>query len=138
MTRDLRPPPEQALGRPELRALADRLLAPVPDADAIEACVAFVAAETLLVGHGRARARMSRRLKHCRLSDDQRERLLGAILRRLYSGRFAQQFKDQLRLALALEPARVREAALRCTRAEAEHVCRHARWILTRDRHLRT
>ena len=100
--------------------MADRLLA--PDAAAVEECVAFIEAHTLRVWHGRARAMMSRRLKHCRLTAGQSDRLLRVILVRLISGKFAEQFKDQLRLALQLDAAKVYEVARSCERAEAEHV----------------
>ena len=146
-----RPPPEPPLGRIELHALADRLRTPAPDAHAVEQCVAFVEAASLQLGHGRARALMSRRLKHCRppLTDDPRERRLRAILRRLYSGRFvqrfaavrsssqqfaavrssSQQFEDQLRLALSLDAARVREAAARSRRSDLRRTGRTPRGL---------
>src|SRR5882672_7709706 len=85
----------------ELSDLADRLLE--HDPIAIEWCVTFVEAETHGIGHGRVRAKMARRLKHCRLSKHQRSRLVQVILNRLVEGRFSEQFKDQLRLALQLD-----------------------------------
>ena len=120
------------LSRTELHAMADRLLA--PDAAAVEECVAFIEAHTLLVWHGRARAMMSRRLKHCRLTAGQSDRLLRVILVRLISGKFAEQFKDQLRLALHLDPAKVYEVARSCERAEAAHVRRYGAWLLARQK----
>jgi len=112
----------------ELRALADRLHE--PDAAAVEQCVAFLEATTLRIWHGRARAMMARRLKHCPLTAGQRDRLLRVILLRLISGRFAEQFKDQLRLALHLDAAKVFAVARQCENAEQEYVRRYAAWLL--------
>ena len=59
------------LDKSDLRALSDRL--PKDDARAVEQCIAFFEAETFGPWHGRARAMMSRRLKHCRIDNSQRE-----------------------------------------------------------------
>ena len=122
-----------ALSKRDLLALADRLLDEAPDA--VEECVAFIEAESFSLWHGRARAKMSRRLKHCRLDASQCARLLQAILRRLISGCFSEQFKDQLRLALYLDAARVYKVARSCCAySSAEHVRRYADWILRHER----
>jgi hypothetical protein len=106
----------------------------VEDADAVAQCILFIEAETLGLWHGRARAMMSRRLKHRRLTTEQRDRLLNAITRRLLSGRFSEQFKDQLRLALYLDADRVYQAAEQGLHQPAEHVRRYAAWILLHKR----
>lgn len=122
-----------ALSKSDLLALADRLLDDAPDV--VEQCVAFIEAESLGLWHGRARAKMSRRLKHCRLDASQCARLLQAILRRLVSGCFSEQFKDQLRLALYLDAARVYNVARSCCAySSADHVRRYADWILRHER----
>jgi hypothetical protein len=113
----------------ELLELANRLLE--QDPIAIELCVAFFEVETSGIWHNRARAMIARRLKHCRLSKDQRTGLVRVILDRLSSGRFAQQFKDQLRLAIQLEPNRVRAVASTCQDAAPDHVRRYAAWVLS-------
>src|SRR4051794_8439284 len=87
-------PAFESLSKAQLHDLADRLL--VGDVDAVEQCVRFVEAETLGHWHGRARAMMARRLKHYSLTPQQQGRLVDAILERLASGRFSEQFKDQL------------------------------------------
>ena len=123
------------LDKLELHALCDRLLA--GDSDAIEECVAFIEAETMGVWHGRARAMMARRLKHCPLSQPQRRRVVRAILDRLVSGRFSEQFKDQLRFVLHVAPEKAFTVARSCQGAAADHIRRYATWILshkTRDR----
>jgi uncharacterized protein YgbK (DUF1537 family) len=123
----------ESLDKGELRTLCDRLLA--DDSDAVEECIAFIEAETMGVWHGRARAMMARRLKHCRLSQPQRSRAVRAILDRLVSGHFSEQFKDQLRFVLHVAPERAFTVARSCQGAAAEHVRRYAAWILSHETH---
>jgi len=118
------------LSKRDLLRLADGLLEPEPQV--IGLCVEFVLAETRGVWHGRARAMMCRRLKHCDLEPAQRAGLVDGILQRLASGNFSEQFKDQLRLALLLDGARSLRVAADC---EADgrsrpHARRYARWVL--------
>lgn len=115
----------------ELAELSDRL--PENDPIAIEWCVTFIEAETFGIGHGRERARMARRLKHCSLSKAQKLRLVKAIQHRLVEGGFSEQFKDQLRLAMQIDPQRILEAARQCRGAQAAHVRRYAQWVLERE-----
>src|SRR4051794_17372126 len=96
----------------ELLNVADRLLQ--DDPIAVEWCVSFIEVETIGIWHGRARAKMSRRLKHCHLTNAQKDRVVQAVLNRLLQGFFAEQFKDQLYLALLLNPDRVRTVAAGC------------------------
>jgi hypothetical protein len=117
------------LTREELHALADRLLC--DDLAGVEACLSFFQAETRGLWHGRARALIARRLKHCRLSPEQRTQAVDAILDRLASGRFSEQFKDQLRLALHLAPEQTLTVARKCQGSSADHVRRYATWILS-------
>ena len=76
---------------------------------------------------------MSRRLNHCRLSDSQRERVIRAIMQRLVSGRFSEQFKDQLRLVLHLDAPGAYKVARGCQGATAEYIRRYALWILSHE-----
>lgn len=117
--------------KPELRELADRLLE--NDLIAVEWCVTFVEAETTGIGHGRARAIMARRLKHCSLSKVQKSRLAKVILNRLAAGAFSEQFKDQLRLAMQIDPQATFCAARQCDGAPVAHVRRYARWVLEHE-----
>ena len=66
------------LSKPDLLALCDRLL--WDEAAAVEQCVTFIEAETLRLWHGRARAKMARRLKLRSLDSAQRDRLVRSIL----------------------------------------------------------
>ena len=110
------------------RKLADGLLA--GDAHATEACVRFFEGETRDIGHGRVRALIARRLKHCALDEDQRARVTAAVWRRLVSGTFAEQFRDQLRTALFFDRQRTREIAAQCLESPRPHVRRLAQWVL--------
>ena len=121
----------EALHKQELHQLADRLLR--DEAEAIELCVAFIEADTPGNWHGRARAMMARRLKHCTLSKQQQARLIAAILGRLVGGRFAEQFKDQIRLVLHLDAAQAFVVARECLDHPKEHVRRYAAWMLAHD-----
>jgi len=123
-----------ALSKPALHALADRLL--VDDLDAVERCVAFVVAETQGFWHGRARATMCRRLKHCALSAAQRAALVACVTGRLAAGTFSEQFKDQLRLAMHLDLPTTRRASAACLESRVGHVRRYAAWVLSPE-HLR-
>lgn len=109
--------------------LADRL--GLNDPDAVESCIKFIESNTKGVGHGRARALMCRRLKHCTLSKSQRNRLVGYVTERLYTGNFAQQFKDELRLALFLDRQDTLKVALKSRNDKREYVRRYAEWVLT-------
>lgn len=121
----------ELLTKSELRALCDRLL--VDDPDAVKECVAFFQRETTGLWHGRARAMMARRLKHCRLTDTQRRHLTHTVLVRFIAGQFSEQFKDQLRLVLHLEPEEAFDFGRRGQCVKAEHVRRYADWILSHE-----
>jgi hypothetical protein len=121
----------EALNKGELIALCDRLL--LDDPDAIETCIAFIEAETMGLWHGRARAMMARHLKHTPLSQPQRACVVRAVLDRLASGRFSEQFKDQLRFVLHVAPEKAFTAARKCQGAAAEHIRRYAAWVLKHE-----
>ena len=123
--------PFESLTKPELHQLADRLV--VGDPEAIEYCIAFIESDTFGLWHGRARAMMARRLKHCELTDRQRNRLIRAILQRLTSGQFSEQFKDQLQLVLYLDPSKAFEAARQLQSDSLSHLRRYATWILLHE-----
>jgi hypothetical protein len=118
-----------SLSKIELHALADDLLEPEPFA--IERCVQFVLAETHGLWHGRARAMMCRRLKHCALGRTHRTQLLACITGRLANGDFSEQFKDQLRLALHLDLKQTLVVCSECTTSKKAHVRRYAAWAMS-------
>jgi hypothetical protein len=120
----------------KLYALADRLKE--QESEVIDCCVDFVVAESKGNGHGRVRALMSRRLKHCALSCVSQTKLLGCILQRLQSGEFSEQFKDQLRLAMHLDLKQTSAACVRAASSELAHVRRYAAWGDTAIHHRMT
>ena len=118
-----------ALSKVELHALADGLLKREPWA--VERCVEFVVAETRGLWHGRARAMMCRRLKHCTLGRTHRTELLSCITGRLASGSFSEQFKDQLRLAMHIDSRETLQVCRKCLGSRKPHVRRYAEWALS-------
>ena len=120
------------LSKQELHALADRLLEHEPVV--VDYCIEFVLAETKGHWHGRARAMICRRLKHCELGRTNRRRLLACILHRLRFGEFSEQFKDQLRLALHLDAKQTLAACESAMSSDRNHVQRYAMWALSLPR----
>ena len=119
------------LSKQELHALADGLLE--GDPWSIDRCIAFVLAETKGLWHGRARAMMCRRLKHCDFGRTNRRKLVTCILGRLRTGKFSEQFKDQLRLALSLDRPYTLEQCELALHSEVAHVRRYGAWLLALD-----
>jgi len=113
----------------ELHELADELL--LDDSAAIEQCVRFFEADTKGLWHGRARALMARRFKHCSLTPDQRTRLVRRVIERLLAGDISEQFRDQLRLALHLDAPGLLGAAQACSSDGRPYVRRYAEWVLS-------
>lgn len=111
-----------------LHRLADRLRN--GDRDAIESCILFVESDSEGVWHGRARAMMCRRFKHIELPKEDADRLVVSILRKFELGRFAEQFRDLLRLALKLDAESTNDVARRLSNDSRSYVRRQAEWIL--------
>jgi hypothetical protein len=122
------------LSKVALHELADGLRSPEPEI--LDRCVEFVVADTVGNWHGRARAMICRRLKHCELSPAQRAQLLKRICARLSEGTFSEQFKDQLRLALHLDLEYTLRVARKCRESQKSYVRRYAEWALSPE-HLR-
>ena len=116
------PPPKVALGE-----LVARLRA--GDPAAVGPCVDFVCTETRGYWHNRARAAICRCLKHVPLDPADAARLVSVVLARLRAGAIPQQFRDQLRLALLLDPEAARVAARDVATDEREYVRRFAAWV---------
>lgn len=121
----------ESLTKVELHQLADELLNQEPLV--IERCVQFVLAETHGLWHGRARAMMCRRLKHCALGRTHRTELVACISNRLSHGNFSEQFKDQLRLIMHLNLEEVMKVAQDCLISPIQHVQRYAQWVLSEE-----
>ena len=122
----------QSLTKQQLHELADNLV--LSESTVLDYCVEFVLAETKGLWHGRARAMMCRRLKHCQLGRAHRTQLLASILGRLESGEFSEQFKDQLRLALHLDLKQTLGVCQRASSSSKPHVQRYAAWALSLPR----
>lgn len=99
------------------------------DADATSRAVAFVAAESFGLWHNRARAKLCRHFKNHPPSDDERKRMVDAIVNRLIDGRFFEQFKDQLSMAIRLDPDRMADAASVASKSDREYIRRYADWV---------
>ncbi len=122
----------ESLDKGDLYDLADGLVS--KEVGAIEKCVEFILADTKGLWHGRARAKMCRRLKHCEINREQLQKLVTCITDRLASGSFSEQFYDQLRLAMHLDQKRTFEVAHKClTSASKEHVRRFAKWVIDHE-----
>ena len=117
------------LTKVEVRAIADGIRP--GDAYAIDEAVKFVCSESENLWHGRGRAMMCRRLKHIPLSRGQSNALVAAVLGRLSSGHFSEQFRDQLRLALHLDRKGTLLLARRGAKSEKAHVRRYSEWVLS-------
>jgi hypothetical protein len=94
----------------------------------VQSCVDFVLAETRGLWHGRARAMMCRRLKHCHLGRTHRTALVDCITGRLVRGAFSEQFKDQLRLAMHLDLVATLAICRACLQSPKPYVRRYAEW----------
>jgi hypothetical protein len=73
---------------------------------------------------------MCRRFKHIELPKEDEDRLVVSILRQFEDGRFAEQFRDLLRLALKLDLDATIDLARRLTKDSRSYVRRQAEWIL--------
>jgi hypothetical protein len=112
--------------------LADGLL--VGDPSCVDRCIKFVLAESKGLWHGRARAMMCRRLKHCEFGSANSRKLVSCILGRLRTGNFSEQFKDQLRFALSLDRPYTLEQCELALGSEVAHVRRYGAWLLALDK----
>jgi hypothetical protein len=73
---------------------------------------------------------MCRRFKHIELPKEDADRLVVSILRQFEDGRFAEQFRDLLRLALKLDLDATNDVARRLAEDSRSYVRRQAEWIL--------
>ena len=117
----------RSLTKPELHLLIDEVKC--GDADAVARAVEFVTAESFGMWHNRARAKLCRYFKNHPPSDDKCRSLVDAIESRLIEGRFYEQFKDQLAMAIRFDPDRMAEAAAVASRSERAYVRRYADWL---------
>ena len=112
----------------ELDALISRM--DRSDPEAVEEAIAFTVAESFGIWHGRARAKICRQLKNHPPPPPLRKQLVQAIISRLVSGNFSEQFKDQLAMAIRFEPSIMHDEATRLLDSPKEYVERYAHWVI--------
>lgn len=118
------------LAKPDLYRLIEQLKR--GDAHAKESCIAFLLAESEGIWHGRARAKISRNLKHTTVQEKDREAIVDTVGKRLEHGKFSEQFGDQLNLAVHLDGEKMLEFARRGLRSEKDYVRRYSRKAIER------
>lgn len=91
--------------------------------------IEFVAAESFGMWHNRARAKLCRYFKNHPPPDRDIMRLVDAICARLVDGRFYEQFKDQLSMAIRLAPKRMNDALALAECSDKDYVRRYADWV---------
>ncbi|MCC9603788.1 hypothetical protein LOC67_24825 [Stieleria sp. JC731] len=91
--------------------------------------VTFVAAESFGLWHNRARAKLCRYFKNHPPPDGQCRSMVDAIVNRLIEGRFYEQFKDQLSMAMRFAPDRMAETAAVASRSDKDYIRRYGAWV---------
>ena len=117
----------RSLTKPDLHSLIDDVKR--GDTDAATRAVAFVIAESFGMWHNRARAKLCRHFKNHPPSYDRCESMVDAIVSRLIDGRFYEQFKDQLSMAIRFAPDRMADAAAVASQSDRDYIRRYAAWV---------
>ena len=116
------------LTKGELHDLIDATKA--GDSDAVKQSVAFVTVESFGYWHNRARAKLCRHFKNHPPSPNQCARMVGAICGRLTSGKFYEQFKDQLSMAIRFDRDSMQKAANVALTSDREYIVRYGNRVL--------
>ena len=116
----------QSLTKSELHSLIAEVK--LGDADAQARAVAFVTAESFGMWHNRARAKLCRYFKNHPPTESHCTSMVDAIERRLIDGRFYEQFKDQLSMAIRFAPDRMAVAAAVGSRSDKDYIRRYSAW----------
>lgn len=118
----------------ESKARLDALIQDVKSGlpDAVAAAVEFVATESYGCWHNRARAKLCRHFKNRPPRPNLCEILVKTVADRLVRGEFGQQFRDQLAMAVRLDPKRMRIAVRFASVSKLDYVRRYAAWTLHR------
>lgn len=95
---------------------------------AVKIAVDYMTTKTRGFKHNRYRAKFSRKLKHCQLSQAQREAITDTILSRLQEGDIDEQFEEQLRFAKWLDTERMVAIALEIidNQRQADYIIKYA------------
>ena len=117
----------RTLTKSELHTLIDDVKR--GDPDATSRATIFVASESFGMWHNRARAKLCRYFKNHPPSNDECKRMVDAIANRLTDGRFSEQFKDQLSMAIRFAPDRMADTASVASRSPKAYISRYASWV---------
>lgn len=117
----------RSLTKQELHSLVDEVQR--GENDSISRAVTFVISESFGVWHNRARAKLCRYFKNHPPSNDQCQQMVDAIVARLIEGRFYEQFKDQLSMAVRLDRDQLARAQIVAARSKKEYVRRYSDWL---------
>lgn len=120
--------PADNYSKPELTALIDRLKQ--GDGDVIYELVVFTLAESRGLWHGRARAKICRNLKNHPPDKALQSKLVDTIAGRLKDGRFSEQFRDQLGMAIQFDPDRMQSLAESLLSSDKTYVRQYAGLVL--------
>lgn len=120
--------PAASYSKAELYEMIERL----KRGDAIVAyeLIVFTLAESKGMWHGRARAKICRYLKNHPPDATLRAKLVDTIAGRLRLGKFSEQFRDQLRMAIRFSPEKMQSIAESNLNSEMNHVRRYAAWVM--------
>ena len=117
----------RSLTKSELHSLIDDVKS--GDSDATTRATVFVATESFGMWHNRARAKLCRYFKNHPPSDDECKRMVDTIVSRLIDGRFSEQFKDQLSMAIRFDPDRMADAVVVASGSDRDYIRRYADWV---------
>lgn len=115
------------LVKSDLQALIEKLKS--GDPLAITPAVNFFVRESRGIWHGRARAKICRYLKNAPLAEEIKELLTTTVVRRLTTGNFSEQFKDQLSMAIRFRPEQLNDVAIGLLDSDKDYVKRYASWV---------
>ena len=107
------------------------LIADVQNKDplAVQKAVRFIAGESLGMWHNRARAKLCRHFKRNPPGTEQQAMLVDCIAQRLGEGRFYEQFKDQLAMAVSFSPDKMAEAAEIAMKSDRRYIRKYGKWL---------
>ena len=98
--------------------------------DAILQAVAFVSFESFGLWHNRARANFCRHFKNHRPAPDLCEHMVDVICGRLISGKFYEQFWEQLSMAIRFDVGRMVETAKIAGDSDRDYIRRYGVRVL--------
>jgi hypothetical protein len=107
------------------------------DPDTLEMAVRFLEADPLFFRSGYIKADLIKHLRQAQLSNDQRVRLRQVILTRI-QGQDTREFRSYCHLARVITDPDFERQVLELAASPVPLVSRHARWVLTQLRQLRS